>query len=309
MRPLLRYGALSTACRKYPMRRLPFTLVATALLLGACAAPGPTPGPSRAENVVAVTTDNQLIRFNAGRPDRLLSRVALKGLQPGESVLGIDFRVAKGMLYALGSTNRLYRVNPTTGVLDRVGEPLAVPLSGTHFGVDFNPTVDRLRIVSDSGQNLRVHPDTGAVVDGNADLPGLQPDGPLAYAPVDGSEGDRPAIVAAAYTYHKTDERLTTNYALDAASGTLVMQGSREGVAPIVSPNTGRLTRVGPLEAGAFAHAAFDIADVSGAAFASLTSANETVSHWVEIDLASGRAKGLGSIAGGQAVTAVAIEP
>ena len=36
-------------------------------------------------------------------------------------------------------------------------------LDGTEFGVDFNPQVDRLRVVSNSGQNLRLHPDTGAV--------------------------------------------------------------------------------------------------------------------------------------------------
>jgi hypothetical protein len=32
------------------------------------------------------------------------------------------------------------------------------------FPIDFNPVVDRIRIMSDAGQNLRVHPDTGAVV-------------------------------------------------------------------------------------------------------------------------------------------------
>ena len=31
---------------------------------------------------------------------------------------------------------------------------LSVPLMGTSFGVDFNPAADRLRIVSDLGQNL-----------------------------------------------------------------------------------------------------------------------------------------------------------
>ena len=31
---------------------------------------------------------------------------------------------------------------------------LTVPLSGSFFGVDFNPAADRLRIVSDTGQNL-----------------------------------------------------------------------------------------------------------------------------------------------------------
>ena len=49
------------------------------------------------------------------------------------------------------------------------GAPAFTPaLSGTAFGFDFNPTVDRIRVVSDTGQNLRLNPDTGAVaaVDG-----------------------------------------------------------------------------------------------------------------------------------------------
>lgn len=258
---------------------------------------------------MAVTASHQLIRFNAGQPGRLLSKVALKGLQPGESVLGIDYRVARGELYAVSSSNRLFRVNPTTGVMDRVGQPFAVPLTGTHFGVDFNPTVDRLRIVSDSGQNLRVHPDTGAVVDGNPDMAGVQPDAPLAYVATDGSDPERPAVVAAAYTYHKTDDKLTTNFALDAATGTLAVQGSREGITPVVSPNTGRLTRVGALGVGPFDRAAFDIADVSGAAFASLSGGDGTGSRWVHIDLATGQARLIGTVAGGEVLTGIAIEP
>ena len=39
-------------------------------------------------------------------------------------------------------------------------------LKGSAFGVDFNPAADRVRVVSNLGQNLRLHPDTGAQVDG-----------------------------------------------------------------------------------------------------------------------------------------------
>ena len=37
-------------------------------------------------------------------------------------------------------------------------------LSGTEFGVDFDDVSDRLRVVSDTGQNLRVDVDSGAVI-------------------------------------------------------------------------------------------------------------------------------------------------
>ena len=35
-------------------------------------------------------------------------------------------------------------------------------LTGSQFGVDFNPVADRLRVPSDSGLNLRINADTGA---------------------------------------------------------------------------------------------------------------------------------------------------
>ena len=292
--------------------RLPaaLSIPLTVTLLSACAmAPVHTEGPARKETAVAVTASNQLIRFNVGQPGRILSRTALSGLQPGESVLGIDFRIAKGQLFALGSSGRLYRVDAASGAAVAVGAPIAMTLSGEEFGVDFNPAVDRLRVVGNTGLNLRLHPDTGAVVDGNPALDGTQPDAPLAYVAGDPNAGKTPSVVAAAYTYNKTNEKITTNYVIDAAAGTLAMQGSLEGATPVVSPNTGQLRTVGPLGAGVFKTAAFDIADVSGAAFAALTPAGASASRWVEIDLKSGVAKSLGTIGGGEAVRGAAIEP
>ena len=281
-----------------------------AALVSACAmAPQTSEGPPRKEIAVAVTASNQLIRFNAGQPGRILSKTALSGLQPGERVLDIDFRIAKGQLYLLGSTGRLYRVDATTGAASAIGSPIAMPLAGDVVGIDFNPTVDRLRVVSSAGLNMRLHPDTGAMIDGNPTLDGVQPDTPLAYVAGDVNAGKTPSVVSAAYTYNKTDEKLTTNYALDAAAGTLVMQGSMEGTTPVVSPNTGQLRTVGPLGAGSFKTAAFDIADITGAAFAALTAADSNTSRWVQIDLKTGAAKLIGTIGGGEAVRGAAIEP
>jgi hypothetical protein len=162
-------------------------------------------------------------------------------------------------VYLLGSSNRLYTVNVDSGTATPVGAPFAGTLQGADFGFDFNPTVDRIRVVSDRGQNLRLHPDTGAVVDANADQPGLQTDGPTAYAPTDRHAGQSARVVAAAYSYNKADPKLTTNFAIDAGTGSLVTQGSREGVQPAVSPNGGRLFTVGALGAGPFSDASLDI--------------------------------------------------
>jgi hypothetical protein len=74
-------------------------------------------------------------------------------------LIGVDIRPANGLLYGVGNCGGVYTMaaptsagNPMT--ITKVGQ-LSVALSGTSFGVDFNPAADRLRIVSDNGQNLR----------------------------------------------------------------------------------------------------------------------------------------------------------
>jgi hypothetical protein len=101
------------------------------------------------------------------------------------------------MLYGLGSSNRIYIIDPVTGIARAVTDtPFTPALDGNKFGFDFNPTVDRIRVVSDKGQNLRLHPDTGQVV---------ATDGGLAY-----EDGEAPAVVAAAYTNSLADAASTT---------------------------------------------------------------------------------------------------
>jgi hypothetical protein len=268
--------------------------LAAAMLIAACATVEPM-GPVAKDEIVAVTVSNHLLRFNAGQPQIVRERRLLTGLRAGETLLGIDYRVARGELYALGASGQLYRIDVAKALAQPVGPGVALPRGGTEWGFDFNPTVDRIRVVASNGLNLRLHPDTGAIV---------ATDGPLAYA------DNRPAaIVAAAYTYNKTDDKLTTNYALDGAAGTLVHQGTKEGEAPAVSPNTGRLYSVGSLGTGAFAHATFDISDLSSAAYAGLRGAGAGATRWHRVDLATGRATFIGTVGGGEPLAGAAIEP
>ena len=187
----------------------------------------------------------QLIAISAAQPGKIARSVTLSGLEAGERLLGIDYRVAYGVLFALGSSNRVFTVDVVSGALTPVGtSAFASRLEGERFGFDFNPAADRIRIVSDRGQNLRVHPETGAVLDYKPDQAGLQADAALSYAADDPHAGQAPQLVAAAYTYNTEDEKLTTNFAIDAARATLVRQGSIEGQQPVVSPNSGQLHTV-----------------------------------------------------------------
>lgn len=293
-----------------PVRRTVLALAAAAAVaLTGCASLSEPMGAARAEKAVAVTTAHQLIRFNAGQPQKILESKPILGLQPGEVILGIDFRISKDTLYALGSSGRLYTLNEDSGQLTQVGSgSFAVKLDGTMFGFDFNPTVDRIRVISNTGQNLRLHPDTGAVVDSNPNVDGVQIDGPLTYASADMNAGRKPAIVGAAYSYNKADPKITTNYALDAATGSLVTQGSREGTAPMVSPNTGQLFTVGKLGVS-FDDSAFDIQALSDIAFAALSGKEIKGTRLYTLDVKTGAAQLIGTIGTKEGIRAMAMEP
>lgn len=287
-------------------------VVATAALLSACASTAPSEpmGPAAKEEIVAVSVSNHLLRFNAGQPQQVRDRKPLQGLRAGDSILGIDFRVAKGELFALGASGQLYRIDVAAARATAIGTGMELPREGaTEWAVDFNPTVDRIRVANDAGHNLRLHPDTGAIVDSDPNTPGVQLDGRLAYDASDVNAGKAPRVVGAGYSYNKTNDKITTNYALDGGLGTLVHQGTKEGVMPMVSPNTGRLYTVGSLGIGPFAHATFDIADIAPTAYAGVRNSGAKATRWHRIDLATGKATFIGTVGGGEALVGAAIEP
>lgn len=288
-------------------------VAALATALGGCAQIGaygasdePPPNTLK-QQLLALTAGGELLRFAAAEPQRVIERKPVTGLADGETLLGMDYRVSRGVLYTLSSRGQLYTLDPASGRLAAVGTPIPLALDGQQFGVDVNPAADRLRIVSDRGQNFRLHPETGALVDGDPAREGVQPDPALRYAPTDSNAGRPPRVLAAGYTYNKTDEKLTTNYAIDAGLGTLVTQGSREGVQPVVSPNTGLLFTVGALGTGPLQDASFDIADVDNTALAALRFGGRT--RLYRIDLASGQASVLGTLGAGQPLVGLAIVP
>jgi hypothetical protein len=154
--------------------------------------------------------------------------------------------------------------------------------------------VDRIRVVSPTGVNFRVNPDTGAFVDGDATTAGLQNDGNLTFAVGDVNSNATPRLVGAAYTNNDTDaSTATTNFAIDAATNSLVRQGGANGAAP--SPNTGNLFTVGSLGvAVGSANSGFDIQAGTNLGYASFNNNNQT--GFYAIDLSTGRATLVGSI-------------
>lgn len=210
----------------------------------------------------ALSFDNRLDKYSTVIPKRLLSSATITGLQPSENILAVDFRPATGQLYGLGSTSRIYVINPTSGVARAIGAgPFTPALDGTVAGFDFNPTVDRIRIVTSSGQNLRANPETGTIA--------------FTDGAINGQAGA--VIGGVAYTNSFSGATTTTLYDIDVASNNLYIQNP---------PNNGTLSLVGPLgldiEDGGF--------DIAGAGDAFAISTTNNRSSFVAIDLTTGMA-------------------
>lgn len=240
-----------------------------------------------AETLYVSTATNQLLGFDSASPGTIQSTVTVTGLQPGESLEGIDFRPLNGQLYGLGGSGRLYTINVTTGAATQVGAPFT--LTGSRFGFDFNPTVDRIRVVSDQDQNLRLHPDTGAVAAADPNL---------AFAVTDVNAGDNPSVAGAGYTNSLAGATTTLLYDLELNNDVLVTQNPA---------NNGTLNTVGPLGVSATdTFVGFDISARSGIAYAAINPGGGT--NLYRIDLASGTALLSGAISTGLgAVTGLAV--
>jgi Domain of unknown function (DUF4394) len=196
--------------------------------------------------VVGLTTDGRLVRFDADTPGRTRGIGKVKGLTGDRSLVGIDYRVQDSKLYGVGNAGGIYTLGDDDARATKVGQ-LTVALSGGSFGVDFNPAANRLRVVSDTGQNLRHNLDDAAAT--APPLAGMTvPDGtltvPPATTPVMG-------VAGAAYTNNDLDpDTATTLFDLDTAADQIVVQSPA---------NAGALAATGKLLVDAGPVAGFDI--------------------------------------------------
>lgn len=263
-------------------------------------------GKVSGEALIGLTSNNELVSFESGKPNQSTSLVPITGLMTGESVIGIDFRPSDlgtngvsdiGKLYGVTSASRLYVINPVTGV---VSNPvmLSVALNGTSFGVGFNPVVDRLRIHSNTNQNLRINVETGATI----------VDAPLAYSAGDVNFGKNADVTATGYTNNDANRATGTElYAIDVAQDVLVEFGAASATS---GPNSGRLVTVGALGVDAGLLAGFDISVSSGIAYAVLATSASGKSVLYSIDLDTGAATKLGLLAQTKdALLSVAVRP
>jgi uncharacterized protein DUF4394 len=261
--------------------------------LAAVAVPMASADGSRGNDldVVGVTADGRLIEFESDEPEDAETIGTINGLVGDTTILGIDYRPATGELIGLGNAGGVYAISDRNATATKKSQ-LSVALSGTSFGVDFNPTVDRFRIVSDTGQNLRANVDTGATL----------VDGTLSYTPPAAASG----ITGVAYTNNDVDlNTATTLFDLDAAMDQIAIQSPA---------NSGTLAPTGKLDVETGPAVGFDIfsdtrkgTTIGARAFASLTTVDGR-SRLFKVNLLQGRAREVGKFDRDDRVTGIALE-
>jgi hypothetical protein len=233
-----------------------------------------------------------LIRFDEDCPADTKHIGHIVGIGPDTALIGIDFRVQDGKLYGVGNAGGVYTIDPNNATALFVNS-LTVPLSGTSFGVDFNPAADRLRIISDNGQNLRHNVNLGGVTIA---------DGTLNYTLGTAATG----VTGAAYTNNDLDANTATTL--------LDIDSNLDQVALQVPPNNGTLTPTGKLTLDVTSVVGFDIyskvrdgVTVDVEAFAALTSAVDSKLRLYEINLLTGKATSRGKFRNDDGLIDIAI--
>ena len=248
-------------------------------------------------SVIGLTSNGALVRFHTNRPAYATPIARVTGLRAEDTrLVGIDFRVQDGLLYGVGSGGGVYTIDTSTGGATFVNalhdgvNPVA--LLGTSFGVDFNPSADRLRIVSDTGQNLRHNVNAGGVTIDDS-LGGLMP---LTYTAPPAAPIAALGVTGSAYTNNDlapaTDSTATALFDIDATMDQVVIQ------AP---PNNGILGQTGklgvdvdPAAVGVDIYSTLvDGVTVSNVAYASLAVGG--VPSFYKVDLLTGAATSLGT--------------
>ena len=238
-----------------------------------------------------VGTSQQLSFVDSATPGEASGRVAITGLGDGVELEGIDFRPATGDLFALSSSDALYTIDTATGAATLVGSGFTDAPNGSFFGFDFNPTIDRIRIVSNTNTNFVANPDTG---DAN-----VATTTSVFYEVGDENEGANPNVIGTGYTNSVADATTTQLFAIDSGLDVLVTQAN----------NAGTLATVGSLGVDIIDISEFDISGESGVAYLAGIVNGEDLSTLFSVDLTTGAATAIGQLGSGLTVAGLAVAP
>ncbi|MFJ9074847.1 DUF4394 domain-containing protein [Streptomyces sp. NPDC102278] len=246
----------------------------------------------RALTAIGLTSDQRLVEFTVDSPAKPMGIGRVSGLRGDTKLVGIDFRVQNERLYGVGDKGGVYTLNTGDARATKVSQ-LTVGLSGTRFGVDFNPAANRLRVIGNTGQNLRHNLDDaaaplGTTVDGTLTNPTTPPSTTM-------------GVTGAAYTNNDLNAATaTTLFDIDTTADRVSLQSPA---------NAGTLAPTGNLGVNAGPDAGFDIhfspEHGTNRGFASLDTGRG--SRLYEIDVLTGAARDLGAFPAKQQVTDLAL--
>jgi hypothetical protein len=248
-------------------------LTAAALTVPAIGQAGHSKPSNGGRTFYATDSQRNLLSFSADNPRSIATSRPITGLPPMVTLRGIDFRPATGELYGVGSDSVVYRVSPVTAKAVAEGPVFSPGVRGRFFGVDFNPTVDRIRLTSDANQNLRLNPDTGGLAGADADL-----------------NPNDPTVVGSAYTnssFSATPPTATTLFALDALDDAIYIQNP---------PNNGTLTQPVQLDINVRGDSGFDIAGQNNVGYVATASDRRSGAELYRVNVQTGDSKKLGQI-------------
>lgn len=174
-------------------------------------------------DTLILTSNGMISSIDRATPNKIVSNLKITGLESGDELVGIDYRPKDGKLYAVGLLGNLYTLNPNTGKASFVRKLIADSSDDAPFSkimgdanlitVNFNPAADRLRVISNTGQNLRINVDTGVTIT----------DGTIKLA-----EGTA-TVVAGAYTNAFAGTASTKLYSIDQNSDRIYLQNANAG--------------------------------------------------------------------------------
>ncbi|MDZ4297734.1 MAG: DUF4394 domain-containing protein [Moraxellaceae bacterium] len=291
------------------------TILASSIALVACGNdevrdPNPFTPPANLTPANVLTGINSIGFLNADAPANSLENLGtLTGVVMGDQLVSVDRRPQTGYLYALGynasaASLRVYVVHPDSLVATPLGQPIvAVPPAAaigggsvsTRFEMDFNPAVDRLRVVSTLGENYRINPNNGALVERDGDT---------------NIGGALTSVAATAYTNSAPNLGITTQYTVtEGAQGSVYIQNP---------PNNGTLTSAKVLNPALASILGFDIAPgvnasannspVMGLAYALVKTNSASNESIVRINLDTGAVTSNTAINNGAGLVGLAIQ-
>lgn len=248
------------------------TLICTLTALGGIGLVGcndsnssePIPPTNATGNLLVLTSNGMISSLNHDKPGSLISNIKVSGLVAGDQLVGMDHRPSDGKLYAVGLLGNIYTLNPSSGVAKFVIKMTADPADTTDgntvfskitanpdaLSVNFNPAADRLRIIGQDGQNLRVNVDTGLTIT----------DGEISRVGEATTE-----VSAAAYTNAFAGTASTKLYSIDSATDRIYLQNANAGTLGISAPLGQDISNNGGFDIDPINNIGFAALQVSGA--------------------------------------------